>query len=62
MFFFVQTDVENLYQYRDELFKPNSKPTESLKNRYKLIRTKLDQILSNYNEIEGKIIVKMIES
>ncbi len=52
----LQTDVENLYQYRDELFKPNSKPTESTKTRYKLIRTKLDQILSNYNEIEGKLI------
>ncbi|CAF1570539.1 unnamed protein product, partial [Adineta steineri] len=49
------TDVENLYQYRDELFKPNSKPNESLKNRYKLIRTRLEQILSNYNEIEEQI-------
>ncbi|CAF4693516.1 unnamed protein product, partial [Rotaria sp. Silwood1] len=49
------TDIENLYQYRDELFKPNSKPVESAKNRYKLIRTRLDQILSNYNEIEEQI-------
>ena len=40
--------------YRDELFKPKSKPTESVKNRYKLIRTQLEQILLNYNEIEGK--------
>ncbi|UJR38381.1 hypothetical protein I4U23_031051 [Adineta vaga] len=48
-------DVENLYAYRDELFKPNSKATESSKNRYKLIRTRLEQILSNYNEIEEQI-------
>jgi tetratricopeptide (TPR) repeat protein len=46
--------VETLYQYRDELFKPNSKPNESLKTRYKLIRARLEQILSNYNEIEGR--------
>ncbi len=46
--------METLYQYRDELFKPNSKPNESLKTRYKLIRARLEQILSNYNEIEGR--------
>ena len=51
---FIKTDVENLYQYRDELFKPQSKPVDSSKNRYKLIRTRLEQILLNYNEVEGK--------
>ncbi|CAF1518837.1 unnamed protein product [Rotaria magnacalcarata] len=50
-----KSDVENLYQYRDELFKPNATLRESSKNRYKLIRTRLDQILSNYNEIEEQI-------
>ena len=50
-----QSDVENLYQYREELFRPQSKaPTESAKTRYKSLRTRLEQILSNYNEIEGK--------
>lgn len=51
-----QAEIENLYLYRDDLFKPQTKPIDTTKNRYKLIRNRLEQILLNYNEIEGNLL------
>lgn len=48
-------EIETLYEYRDELFKPQTKSGDSTRNRYQLIRNRLEKILIDYNEIEEQI-------